>query len=66
MQPEDVAELLLDGVRNGRFYIRINREQNKGLFDGTMSEDYFAWNDRVTRGRAEAQLADGVPDGHLW
>ena len=66
MQPEDVAELLLDGVRRGRFYIRINEAENERLFGGRLEPEYFAWNDRVTRGRAQAQLADTAPDGHLW
>ncbi len=66
MQPADVAELLLDGIRNERFYIRIGEKQNEGLFDGALSAEYFAWNEGVIRGRAEAQLADTSPDGHLW
>ena len=66
MQPEDVAELLLDGIRHGRFYIRIGQEESERLFDGAVGDDFFAWNERVIRGRAEAQISDGTPDGHLW
>ncbi|WP_158548698.1 SDR family NAD(P)-dependent oxidoreductase [Blastococcus sp. TF02A-26] len=66
MQPEDVAELLLDGVRRGRFYIRINEAENERLFGNRLSPEFFAWNERITRGRAEAQISDTAPDGHLW
>ena len=66
MQPEDVAELLLDGVKRGRFYIRINQTENDTLFDGRLDPEFFEWNERITRGRAEAQIADTAPDGHLW
>ncbi|SEP19442.1 SDR family NAD(P)-dependent oxidoreductase [Trujillonella endophytica] len=66
MQPEDVAELLLDGVRRGRFYIRIGREQSASLYNGAVSDDFFEWNERVIRSRAEAQISDGTPEGHLW
>jgi NAD(P)-dependent dehydrogenase (short-subunit alcohol dehydrogenase family) len=66
MQPADVAELVLDGIRNERFYIRIGEKQNAELFGGLLSDEYFTWNDTVIRGRAEAQLADTSPEGHLW
>jgi hypothetical protein len=35
-------------------------------FDGAISSDCFEWNERMIRGRAEAVLADGVPDAYLW
>jgi hypothetical protein len=66
MQPEDVAELLLDGLRRGRFYIRINQTENETLFHDRLDPAFFEWNERITRGRAEAQIADTAPDGHLW
>jgi short-subunit dehydrogenase len=66
IQPEQVAELVLDGVERGRFFIRIGREENERIFGGALSDEYFAWNEAMIRGRAEAQLGDGAPDSYLW
>ena len=65
VQPEPVAELLLDGVKRDRFFIRIGRSESTRLFDGQFDDDYFEWNERLIRGRAEAVMADGKPDGYL-
>ncbi|MDA8044737.1 MAG: hypothetical protein M0Z30_05795 [Actinomycetota bacterium] len=39
---------------------------NEAFFGGAHPEAYFEWNERVIRGRAEAQLLDGTPDPYLW
>jgi NAD(P)-dependent dehydrogenase (short-subunit alcohol dehydrogenase family) len=65
-QPEQVAELVLDGIRNERFFIRVDEARSKALFDGLLTQDYLEWNERMIRGRAEAQISDGVPDDYLW
>ena len=66
VEPEPVAEMILDGIRRGRFFIRLGAEENKRIFNSSQPAEYFDWSERVIRGRAEAQLADGAPDGYLW
>jgi NAD(P)-dependent dehydrogenase (short-subunit alcohol dehydrogenase family) len=66
MEPEQVAGLILDGIKRDRFFIRVGAEENKRIFNGSQSQEYFDWNARMIRGRAEAQLADGKPDEYLW
>jgi NAD(P)-dependent dehydrogenase (short-subunit alcohol dehydrogenase family) len=66
VEPEGVAEMVLDGIRKGRFYIRAGAEQSKAFFDGAISDDFLTWNEAMIRGRGEAIIADGRPDGYLW
>ena len=66
VQPEQVAQLVLDGIRRERFFIRVGRDEATQLFDGQFGDDWFAWNEKVIRGRAEAVLADGTPDPYIW
>jgi NAD(P)-dependent dehydrogenase (short-subunit alcohol dehydrogenase family) len=66
VSPEAVAAMAVDGIKRGRFFIRAGERENDEFFDGALSDDYFAWLERVTRGRAEAQLSDGKPDAYLW
>ena len=65
VQPEQVAELLLDGVKRERFFLRVGRSESSRLFDGQFDDDYFQWSEHLIRGRAEAVIADGKPDGYL-
>jgi NAD(P)-dependent dehydrogenase (short-subunit alcohol dehydrogenase family) len=66
VEPEQVAAMVLDGVRRGRFFIRAGPAESKAFYDGRITEEYFEWSDRVLRGRAEAQLADSTPEAYLW
>jgi NAD(P)-dependent dehydrogenase (short-subunit alcohol dehydrogenase family) len=66
VQPENVAKVVLDGIRRDRFFFRVGERESKECFDGAISADFFEWNERMIRGRADAVLADGVPDAYLW
>ena len=66
VQPDQVARLVLDGIRRDRFFIRVGPAEAARLFDGQFGDEWFAWNEKVIRGRAEAVLADGKPDPYLW
>jgi NAD(P)-dependent dehydrogenase (short-subunit alcohol dehydrogenase family) len=66
VQPEQVAELILDGLRRDRFFIRTGPAENASYFNSAMSSEFFAWSERVIRGRAEAQMNDSGPDAYLW
>lgn len=65
VQPDQVAELLVDGIERGRFFIRAGNEQND-IFDGSITDEFLEWNEAVIRGRAEVELADAQPDRYLW
>jgi NAD(P)-dependent dehydrogenase (short-subunit alcohol dehydrogenase family) len=66
VQPERVAELLLDGLKRDRFFIRVGRDESARLFDGQFGDAYIQWSEPLVRGRAEAVLTDGKPDAYLW
>jgi NAD(P)-dependent dehydrogenase (short-subunit alcohol dehydrogenase family) len=67
VEPESVGAMVVDGIKRGRFFIRPGAEQSKAFFDGLITDDYLDWNERIIRGRGEAQVAaDGRPDSYLW
>jgi NAD(P)-dependent dehydrogenase (short-subunit alcohol dehydrogenase family) len=66
VQPEQVAEMIVDGIEKGRFFINANKDVNERIYGGAMTPEFFEWNERVIRGRSEQQLADGTPDSYLW
>ena len=65
IEPEQVAQVVLDGIRRERFFFRVGPEESDRFFDGKLS-DFFVWNERVIRARAEEYLTDGRPDPYLW
>ena len=66
VEPQPVADMIVDGIRRGRFFIRMGRDQDQQFFGGSQPAEFFDWNERMIRGRADAQLSDGTPDGYLW
>jgi len=66
VQPEEVAEMIVDGVQRRRFFIRAGAAENTAWFGGRITEEFREWNAGKVRGRAEAQLSDGAPDAYLW
>ena len=66
VQPEPVAEMILDGARTGRFFIRMGPDENRRFFGDVHPDEFFTWNSAMVNGRAEAQLANAAPDSYLW
>ena len=66
VQPEGVADMIVDGIRSGRFFVRMGKRENETFFGGVHGDEYFDWGERIIRGRAEQQLGDGKPDSYLW
>jgi NADP-dependent 3-hydroxy acid dehydrogenase YdfG len=67
IEPEQVAEVVLDGIKRERFFFRVGPEESDRFFDGKLSEGgFFEWNERVIRARAQEYLTDGRPDPYLW
>jgi len=67
IEPEQVAEVVLDGIKRDRFYFRVGPEESDRFFGGKVSEGgFFEWNERVIRARAEEYLSNGRPDPYLW
>jgi NAD(P)-dependent dehydrogenase (short-subunit alcohol dehydrogenase family) len=66
VDPEPVAAMIVDGIKRGRFFIRMGAAEDEKFFGGSQPADFFGWNERMIRGRAEAQLADGDPGKYLW
>jgi NAD(P)-dependent dehydrogenase (short-subunit alcohol dehydrogenase family) len=66
VEPEEVAAMVLDGLRRERFFVWAGRPESKAIYAGKITEEFFEWNETIIRGRAEAQLADGRPDAYIW
>jgi short-subunit dehydrogenase len=66
VEPEEVAAMVLDGIRRDRFWIRAGLEEGKTIFSGKITPDYLEWDERMIRGRADAMLNGTKPDPYLW
>lgn len=66
VQPEDVARMILDGIKQDRFFIRCGKRENDAFFAGAHPDEFFRWSEQMIRGRADAQLSDGNPGSYLW
>ncbi len=67
IEPDQVARLVLDGIKRERFFFRVGPEESDRFFDGALSDGgLFEWNERIIRARAEQYLTDGSPDPYLW
>ncbi|MEB4209772.1 SDR family NAD(P)-dependent oxidoreductase [Mycobacterium sp. 94-17] len=64
--PEPVAQMLLDGIRTNRFFIRVDTQRDKQFFGGSQPVEQFAWAEQMIRGRAEAMLSDGDPSSYAY
>jgi NAD(P)-dependent dehydrogenase (short-subunit alcohol dehydrogenase family) len=67
IEPEQVAQVVLDGIKRERFFFRVGPDESDRFFGGQLSKDgFFEWNERVIRARAEEYLSNGSPDPYLW
>jgi len=67
IEPEQVAQVVLDGIKRDRFFFRVGPEESDRFFAGKVSDGgFFEWNERVIRARAEEYLNNGRPDPYLW
>jgi NADP-dependent 3-hydroxy acid dehydrogenase YdfG len=66
VEAASVAEMIVDGIKRGRFFIRMGPEENKRFFGNSHPAEFFDWNDRMIQGRSRAQLTDGIPVDYLW
>jgi len=66
VKPEQVASMIVDGIKRGRFFIRMGEEENTRFYEGSHGAEFFAWSERVITGRSRAQLSDGDPHDYLW
>jgi len=58
--------MIVDGIKRGRFSIRMGRNEDQQFFGRSQPAEFFDWNEQMIRGRAEAQLGDGTPTSYLW
>lgn len=66
VQPEPVAEMILDGIERNRFFIRMNEREDELFYGSSQPPESHEWSARMIRGRAEAVLADGTPDAYVY
>ena len=66
VQADQVAGMIVDGIKQGRFFITMRKQDNDAFFGGAHSDDFFAWREKMVRGRSEAQLNNGTPDSYIW
>jgi NAD(P)-dependent dehydrogenase (short-subunit alcohol dehydrogenase family) len=65
IEPEEFAEVVLEGVRKRAFWIEADEEQNERLFGGRNGDTIRRAAVLINR-KAEAMVAHLPPDRYLW
>jgi NADP-dependent 3-hydroxy acid dehydrogenase YdfG len=65
IEPEEFAEVVLEGVRNRSFWIEADMEQNQRLFGGRNGDTIRRASVLINR-KAEAMSQHLPPDRYLW
>jgi NAD(P)-dependent dehydrogenase (short-subunit alcohol dehydrogenase family) len=65
IEPSQVAEVILEGIRERRFWIEATAEQNERLFEGR-DPGASRRKQKLIGAKAEAILSGVNPDGYLW
>jgi NAD(P)-dependent dehydrogenase (short-subunit alcohol dehydrogenase family) len=64
-EPEELAQVILEGIKNDTFYINPSREQDEKYFGGKLKKN-IDWQDEITMAKAKAIIDRTTPDGYLW
>jgi NAD(P)-dependent dehydrogenase (short-subunit alcohol dehydrogenase family) len=64
-EPEEVAETVIEAIRNDSFWAHHDHEADERLCQGKFAGD-IDWQDEVVRNRAESLITRSAPDSYLW
>jgi NAD(P)-dependent dehydrogenase (short-subunit alcohol dehydrogenase family) len=65
VEPEEVAQVVLEAIREDSFWAHPTHAQDARLFDGRL-EQITDWQDEMNRAEAQALIARTPPDPYLW
>jgi NAD(P)-dependent dehydrogenase (short-subunit alcohol dehydrogenase family) len=65
VEPEDVARVVLEAIRDDCFWAHPTHDQDARLFDGRLKEA-TDWQDEINRAEAAALIDRSPPDAYLW
>ncbi len=65
IEPEEFAEVVLEGIRERRFWIEADADQNERLFGGRNGDTITRGHTLIQR-KADAMIAHTPPDRYLW
>ena len=65
IEPEEFAEVVLEGIRERRFWIEADEDQNRRIFGGR-NGDTITRGHTLIRRQADAMIQHTPPDRYLW
>jgi len=65
IEPEEFAEVIVEGVERRAFWIEAGFDQDARYFGGR-NRDTLARNHEIIRAKADAMIEHTPPDGYLW
>ena len=64
-EPEELAQVILEGIQNDEFWINPTREQDERIFGGRLKPN-IDWQDEMVQAKASAMINRTPPDPYLW
>ena len=64
-EPEELAQVILEGIQNDEFWINPTRDQDDRIFGGRLKPN-IDWQDEMVRAKADAMINRTPPDVYLW
>ena len=64
-EPEELAQVILEGIQNDEFWINPTRDQDQRIFGGRLKPN-IDWQDEMVMAKAKAMIERTPPDPYLW
>ena len=64
-EPEELAQVVLEGIKNDVFFINPTHEQDGRIFGGKLKPN-ADWQDEMVMNKAKAMIERKTPDSYLW
>jgi NAD(P)-dependent dehydrogenase (short-subunit alcohol dehydrogenase family) len=64
-EPEELAQVVLEGIRNDAFWLNPTPDQDQRFFGGKLAEIH-AWQNEMVMAKAHAMIEQTPPDPYLW
>jgi len=64
-EPEELAQVVLEGIKNNVFFINPTSDQDERIFGGKLKPN-ADWQEEMVMNKAKAMLSRSSPDSYLW
>lgn len=64
-EPEELAQVILEGIKNDTFFINPTDDQDERFFGGKLKKN-ADWGAEMVMRKAKAMIERTTPDGYLW